>query len=261
MLTPTAYHTTENRMPAWEWSYIVTVWLLSPRKICIPTWSTRVYSSSCNLLNQTNWAVNLACSCLPTHPVAQNRNIRWLTNSSRQRSWMFSRSSTLEISSAKTLEAFQPVYTTHRMAIQPSDSLMNTPLFRQQLSAHENNQSFHVANFSTCVWDSSYILYGQLHHHASRPLFVTYSTYSPYQQQRNHRFVTFHQIVSCTLQDSVSTCIAMVHMNKVQTITNDNWVLYSLLDAVKAGYYTMQCAFVIHTKKLYTIPDVSSLLW
>ena len=34
------------------------------------------HPSSCNLLNHTNSAVNLAYSCLPTRPIAQNRNIK-----------------------------------------------------------------------------------------------------------------------------------------------------------------------------------------
>ena len=34
------------------------------------------HPSSCNLLNHTNSAVYLAYSCLPTRPIAQNRNIK-----------------------------------------------------------------------------------------------------------------------------------------------------------------------------------------
>ena len=82
-----------------------------------------------------------------------------------------------------TIGGFPVNNATHRTAIQPSDSLMNTPTLWVANIAYGDDQSFRVANwwiFSTRVWNSPYILYGQLpnfypspcmwRHHASWPL-------------------------------------------------------------------------------------------
>ena len=52
-----------------------TFWLLSPRKSCIPTWSTRV-SQQLQLIKSYKFSCKSGLySCLPTLPIAQNRNI------------------------------------------------------------------------------------------------------------------------------------------------------------------------------------------
>ena len=92
------------------------------------------HPSSCNLLNHTNTAVNLDYSSLPTHPIAQDRNI--IHNTDKKVAYTqfqdtglsrFPEKVQWEASSAEPSAAFQSINATHRTAIQPSDSLMNTP--------------------------------------------------------------------------------------------------------------------------------------
>ena len=89
------------------------------------------HPSSCNLLNS---AVYLAYSCLPSHPIAQNRNIKH--NIDKKMAYKqfqdrglsrFPEIVQWETSSAEPSVAFQSINATHHTAIQPSDSLMNTP--------------------------------------------------------------------------------------------------------------------------------------
>ena len=85
-------------------------------------------------LNHTNSAVNLAYSCLPTRPIAQNRNI--MHNIDKKVAYKqfqdrglsrFPEIVQWKTSSAEPSAAFQSINATHRTAIQPLDSLMNTP--------------------------------------------------------------------------------------------------------------------------------------
>ena len=92
------------------------------------------HPSSCNLLNHTNSAVYLVYSCLPTRPIAQNRNIKH--NIDKKVAYKqfqdrglsrFPETVQWETSSAEQSAAFQSINATHHTATHPSDSLMDTP--------------------------------------------------------------------------------------------------------------------------------------
>ena len=94
------------------------------------------HPSSCNLLNHTNSAVYLVYSCLSTRPIAQNGNVKHKLDKKVAYKQFQDRGLSRfpeivqwETSSAEPSAAFQSINATLRTVIQPSDSLMNTPLF------------------------------------------------------------------------------------------------------------------------------------
>ena len=62
----TTQQATETQVAAWEWSYTVTLWLLSPRKSCIPTWNIRV-SQQLQLINSYKFSCKSGLF-MPSHP-------------------------------------------------------------------------------------------------------------------------------------------------------------------------------------------------